>query len=118
MGNPVKSPAEDLLAIHLAELGLRFERQYRYVAARRFRADFAVWADAINACPLLVEIVGGIYQRRAHGSVTGVLRDVARLNAATMSDLPMLRFTPQMVESGLAKETIAEYFGLTEEAPT
>jgi hypothetical protein len=110
--SPVNA-AEELLALHLAELGLRFERQYEYVAGRRFRADFAVWAGAVCARPLLVEVVGGVYQRRAHGSVTGVLRDIDRLNAATMKDLPMLRFTPQMVESGQAKEMIAEFFGLT-----
>ena len=95
------NPAEDLLAIHLDELGLAYERQFRYVPGRRFRADFA-----LPAYRLLIEVAGGVYTRKAHGSVTGVLADIDRLNRGTILGWRMLRVTPQMVEDGTAKEMV------------
>jgi len=107
--------AEDLLAIHLAELGLHFIRQFAYTASRKFRADFAVWQfDAskrsTNKEPprlCLIEVTGGIYSKQAHGSVTGVLKDNERLFEAFKARWPMIRVTPQQVESGEAKAMIA-----------
>ena len=116
------NPAEDLLSVHLAELGLHFERQYAYAKGRRFKADFAVWQPwgvgnyrylipgqgypGLRLC--LIEVTGGIYSKQAHGSVTGVLKDNERLNQATLNGWKMLRFTPQQVESGEAKAMTEE----------
>ena len=91
------------MAIHLDELGLVYERQHRYVPGRRFRADFA-----LPAYRLLIEVVGGVYTRQAHGSVTGVLKDIDRLNRGTILGWRMLRVTPQMVEDGTAKEMVRD----------
>jgi len=116
------NPAEDLLSVHLAELGLHFERQYAYAKGRRFKADFAVWqpwgvgnyrylipGQGYPGLRLaLIEVTGGIYSKQAHGSVTGVLKDNERLNQATLNGWKMLRFTPQQVESGEAKGMIEE----------
>lgn len=95
------SEGEELLAIHLAELGVEFRRQYPYAAGRKLRADFA-----IPGKQLLIEIVGGVYSRAAHGSVSGVLADIDRLNAATLNLWRMLRFTPDQVKDGTAKAII------------
>jgi len=116
------NPAEDLLSVHLAELGLHSERQFAYAKGRRFKADFAVWQPwgvgnyrylipgqgypGLRLC--LIEVTGGIYSKQAHGSVTGVLKDNERLNQATLNGWKMLRFTPQQVESGEAKALIEE----------
>ena len=113
---------EDLLALHLAELGLHSERQFAYAKGRRFKADFAVWQPwgvgnyrylipgqgypGLRLC--LIEVTGGIYSKQAHGSVTGVLKDNERLNQATLNGWKMLRFTPQQVESGEAKRMVSE----------
>ena len=116
------NPAEDLLAIHLAELGLRFVRQWRYAKGRRFRADFAVWrtifipdeppeSSYIEQRFALIEVTGGVYTRQAHGSITGVLIDNTRLYFAFLADWPMLRFTPQQVENGTAKALIEAALG-------
>ena len=78
------NPAEDLLALHLAELGLHFERQYAYTNGRRFKADFAVWrhgALGSGVCTTedrlcLIEVTGGIYSKQAHGNVTGDRKSV------------------------------------------
>jgi very-short-patch-repair endonuclease len=91
--------AEDLLAFQLKAAGLPEPvRQYCYAPPRRLRADFA-W---LRVPGLLVEVVGGVYSRRAHGSITGVLADIDRLNAATMAGWHMLRFTPDQVKVGEA----------------
>ena len=95
------NPAETLMAIHLGELGLRFERQYRYVPGRRFRADFALPEHR-----LLIEVVGGVYTYQAHGSIKGVKADMERLNLATLHGWKLLRFTPHEVDVGYAKETV------------
>lgn len=102
------NPAEELLAAHLTELGIEYERQFGYAAGRRLRADFAVPAQM-----LLIEVVGGVWGNSgAHGRVQGILRDIQRLNAATLNGYRMLRFLPQQVESGEAKAYIREVLGL------
>ena len=98
--------AEELLGIHLTELGLPFERQYPYAKGRRLRADFALLDSW-----LLIEITGGVYHGGAHGSVEGVLRDIDRLNAATLNLWRVLRFTPDQVKDGTAIATISRTLG-------
>jgi len=93
------SEAEDLLAWQIKAAGLpEPERQYHYAKPwRKLRADFA-WP----ALHLLVEVQGGIYNRRAHGSISGILADINRLNAATLAGWRLLRVTPDMVKDGVA----------------
>ena len=106
--------AEDTLAIHLAELGLHFQRQFAYADGRKFKADFAVWGPGrlgSGVCTTddrfaLIEVTGGIYSKQAHGSVTGVLKDNERLYHAFLNGWHMIRVTPQQVESGEAKGMI------------
>ncbi len=103
--------AERLMALHLDELGIKYKRQYMYVEGRRFRADFALFMSGFRqALPaiVLVEVVGGVYSRQAHGSISGVLRDIERLNEATRAGHYCLRFTPDQIASGEAKAFIAE----------
>ena len=95
------NPAEELMAVHLKELGVTYERQYAYVPKRRFRADFALPEHR-----LLIEVVGGVYTYQAHGSIKGVKADMERLNLATLHGWKLLRFTPHEVDVGYAKETI------------
>lgn len=92
------SDSEDTLAWQISAAGLQApERQYYYARPRRLRADFA-WPDY----RLLVEVQGGIYSRRAHGSIRGVLADIDRLNEATMHGWRLLRVRPDMVTDGQA----------------
>ena len=106
---------EDLLALHLTELGLHFVRQYAYSPPRKFRADFAVWwrwrCGRQEGCRLgdrlcLIEVTGGIWTHQAHSSRSGVLKDNERLWHAFRAHWPMVRFTPQQVESGEAKAMV------------
>ena len=93
--------AETLLAVHLRELGIAFCRQHLYAHGRRLRADFA-----FPKARLLVEVQGGVFTRQAHGSITGVKADNDRLNAATLNRWRVLRFTPDEVKDGRAKDVI------------
>lgn len=110
-----KTSAEDVLAIELAATdGLTFERQFQYAKPRRLRADFAIWNESYMqgwdaGRRVLVEVQGGIYNGKAHGSVTGILADIDRLNTATLAGWALLRFTPQQVDSGDAMNTINAY---------
>ena len=100
--------AEDLLAFQLTAVGIEFARQYLYVPGRKFRADFAHLPTR-----LLVHVDGGIFSRQAHGSVSGILADIERLNLGTLNGWRALRVTPQMVSSGeaytLVERAIAAY---------
>jgi very-short-patch-repair endonuclease len=97
--------AEDTLAQALTLCGpplSEYEREYQYALPRKFRADFA-WP----AVSLLVEVQGGIYSGQAHGSISGILRDNERLNAATLAGFTVLRFTPDDIEDEQLGETLA-----------
>lgn len=83
---------EDAMANLLDELHIDYIRQHRYAFGRRLRADFA-----LPKWHILIEICGGIWQRRAHGSIKGVLADIDRLNQATLSGWFMLRFLPDQI---------------------
>lgn len=54
--------------------------QYRYVHGRRFQCDFA-WVSDLT---VIVECDGGVTRRggKAHGSVSGIIRDIERANFA------------------------------------
>lgn len=91
------------LAMQLKAVGIPFERQYVYAPPRKFRADLAFPAHR-----LLVEVVGGVYTRQAHGSISGILKDIERLNHATRAGWLMMRVTPDHVRSGEAIQWIEE----------
>ena len=102
------SAAEDLLAWQIKAAGLPEPvRQYYYAKpARRLRADFA-WLLP-PPMGMLLEVQGGIFLRRggAHGSITGILADIDRLNTAMLYGWRLFRVTPQMIESGEALQLI------------
>ena len=100
----MQSDAEDLLAFQLRAVGIEFVRQYQYAPPRKLKADFAF----LRPRGLLCEIQGGVYNRKAHGSITGILADIDRLNAATLAHWALVRVTPDMVKSGAALRLIEE----------
>lgn len=62
--------------------------QFRYVPGRKFTADFA-WPDA----RLLVFCEGGVFGGKAHGSVSGILKDVERSQFAASNGWRVFRVT-------------------------
>ena len=101
---PQTPAAEALLAFQLRAVGIEFVQQYIYAPPRRLRADFAF----LRPRGLLVEIQGGVWTRKAHGSITGILADIDRLNAATLAHWALIRATPDMVRDGRALKLIEQ----------
>jgi hypothetical protein len=64
--------------------------------------------------PLLIEIDGGTWKFSRHTTGTGFQGDCEKLNAAVLLGYRCLRFTPAMVESGVALSTIERALGVVE----
>lgn len=87
------SPAELELASLLRKSKITgWKKQYAYVPGRKFQADFAFPVQK-----LIVEVDGGIYTRRAHGSVGGIIADMKRTNYAAMHGWRVMRFRPDEI---------------------
>jgi very-short-patch-repair endonuclease len=106
----VKQEAENLLAIHLTELGLTFVREYKFCKDRKWRADFAIeippWE---HKATVLVEIEGGIWRQGRHTRGTGFIADLEKYNTAAMLGYRLLRFSTQHVLEGQAKAFLKEW---------
>ena len=91
---PQSSAAEGDLASLLTAAGLEdYTTQYKYVPGRKFSADFAFVEQK-----LIVEVDGGIYSRRAHGSITGIIADMNRSNLAACNGFRVMRFRPDQIK--------------------
>ncbi|HEY4895227.1 MAG TPA: hypothetical protein VII01_03980 [Solirubrobacteraceae bacterium] len=102
------SAPEELLAFQLRAVGIAFEREARFSVARKWRADFAIAQTERGATftRWLVEVDGGSWIAGRHTSGTGFAADCEKLNEAAILGYRVLRFTPEMVESGVALATI------------
>ena len=98
------SNAEDLLAFQLRAVGIEFVQQHIYAPPRKLRADFGLTANR-----LLVWVDGGIYSRQAHGSISGILKDIERANEAACHDWLVIRCTPDMVKDGSALAMVERF---------
>ena len=63
--------------------------EHVFGAPRKFRFDFA-WPDKKVA----LEVEGGVYTRGAHGSISGILRDIEKYNLAASLGWRVLRVLP------------------------
>ena len=96
--------AVDLLCIHARELGLEPEREVMFAQPRKWRFDVAFPNQK-----LAVEVEGGAWANGRHTRGAGFVKDVFKYNAAVIRGWRLLRFTPQMVEDGTAKQTLSEF---------
>lgn len=104
-----KNPAHELLAIHLRELGLEFEREYRFQSDRKWRFDFAVWIWRGKAYEkFAIEIEGGVWSKGRHVRGKGFIGDMEKYNEAQRWGYKVYRFTTEQVLSGYAKEWLKE----------
>ena len=96
----------DLLQMQMKALGLPIpEKEYRFHPKRRFRFDWAFVANMLG-----VEQDGGVWVRGRHSRGAGQIKDMEKLNAASILRWWVLRFTPQQVEKGEAALTIQRWF--------
>ena len=121
------SDAEEALAFQLKAVGIPFEREVRFAAPRKWRADFVVPQGCIvngdplvrvvrEGCPehrpLLIEVDGGTWVSGRHTTGKGFEADCEKLNAATLAHYRVLRVTPSMVDDGRALALIEKAVGL------
>jgi very-short-patch-repair endonuclease len=99
----VGNTSEQTLAYQLKADGIKFEQNYRFSPARKFELDVAIPEHRIG-----VEIDGGVYTRQAHGSVSGIKRDMEKHNLLTLQGWRVLRFLPDEVKRGEAIQGIKD----------
>ena len=96
----------DLLQLHCKALGLPIpEKEFRFHATRRWRFD---WAFIANM--LAVEQDGGVWVQGRHSRGAGQIKDMEKLNEASILGWRILRFTPKQVEKGEAALMIKRFF--------
>jgi hypothetical protein len=104
------SDAERALLTQIQWAGLPTpEAEYAFAKGigRRWRFDFA-WP----AHKLAIEVDGGSWIAGRHTSGAGFAADCEKLNEAAILGYRCLRFTPEMVESGVALATIERALGV------
>ena len=94
--------AEELLAIHLCELGVVFERNYVFAPPRKWELDFY-----LPAYKLAIEIQGGTWANGRHSRGKGYEEDCAKARECIWQGIKLLPYTTHEVLSGMAKREIA-----------
>src|SRR6185436_1934020 len=131
----MKSKLEEDLARQLDAAGMSYEREFRLLAGRKFRADFKVWRengpglvavykpsdplgdyyqsvpDAFRYVRILVEVNGQGPQGR-HGGYGHAESDAEKLSAAACLGYRVLTVTGKQVASGQALAWIRCALGL------
>ena len=103
-----KSMLEEALLRQIRKAGIPDpERQYRFHATRRWRADFAWKRERV-----LVEVEGGIWMQTKTGRSKGHAHpvrfeaDCMKYNEAEISGWHVIRVTEGMIDSGMATDQI------------
>ncbi len=74
-----------------------FVQNYRFHPERKFEIDMAFVPQKIG-----VEINGGVFNQKAHGSIKGILRDMSKRNLLVACGWRVLCYTPAEVHQGVA----------------
>lgn len=102
-----------LLEKHLAELGLKFVKEYAFALPRKWRFDY-VLDGFVSGCALLIgrvaiEIEGGIWVQGRHTRGCGYLRDLEKYREAAAANWRVYRFSTGEVLNGTAREFISKH---------
>ena len=101
------SDGEEELALQLKAAKIPFEREFRFFPPRRWRFDFVLVPLSLL---IAVEVEGGAWSG-GHKRGAAADTDCQKHNAAMLDGWRTLRFTPAMVASGEALETIETALG-------
>jgi hypothetical protein len=112
-----KTDAQILLEIHLKELGLDFEPEFKFHPERKWRFDYIVRGKKWESI-CAIEIEGGIFQNGRNGSGgigrhtrgAGYVADMEKYNHAAALGHRVIRFTPEQILRGDAMEFIKRFF--------
>ena len=92
-----KSELEDQLALQFDAVGLKYKRQYRFHAERRWLLDFAFPRRKVS-----VEVEGGIWTGGRHTRGAGFEGDCEKQNEAVTMGWRYLRVTAKHIKNGEA----------------
>lgn len=99
----MKNKANILLEIHLKELGIEFECEYKFHARRKWRFDYLL------SDPHVIEIEGGTWISGRHNRGKGFLADMEKYREAAAMGYKVYRFSTEEVMNGTAKKFIQEH---------
>lgn len=99
----ISDEASVLLEIHLDELGITFQKEFQFYAARKWRFDYLLdWPNPRVA----IEIEGGVFSQGRHTRGVGFTNDLDKYRMATILGYKVLRFTTGEVLNGTARAFI------------
>lgn len=102
------SPGEELLAFHLKQYNIPFEREVEFCPGRNWKFDFLIHHPD---CELAIEIEGGTeWGKSRHSFGHGFEEDARKYNTAALMGFTVLRFTTAMVKSAEAIDKLRELF--------
>jgi len=95
--------AQNLLRIHLKELGVATRPEFRFCMERKFRFD--LYSEELRMGFEVNGTFKGLHGPRWSAS------DLEKLNLAQMMGYRVMQFTNRQVETGQAKAFLAEWLG-------
>ena len=101
----IKNDANLLLEKHLAELGIEFQKEFKFHACRKWRFDYMLSRSAFSCA---IEIEGGIHTGGRHVRGKGYANDLEKYRMATAMGYLVYRFSTEEVLNGTAKKFIKE----------
>jgi very-short-patch-repair endonuclease len=98
------SQGEETFALHCRVAGLAPEREHKFHPVRRWKFDFAFPEKM-----LAVEVEGGTWNMGRHTRGSGYVKDLEKYNAATILGWRVLRYSTEMVISGIAINEVSDF---------
>ena len=86
------SKSNAILETYLNELGIKFEKEYRFDKSRRWRGDYY-----LPELKTIVEIEGGVWVNGRHIRPQGYENDCEKYNKAQLLGYKVIRFTTTMI---------------------
>ena len=118
----MRPPAHILLEKHLNELGLKWEREFKFCSDRKWRADYLLCWPADEgqriATDALIEIEGSVYTQGRHTRGAGYEKDLEKYNYASALGYKVFRFSTGQVLRGEAREFLKQWLYRSGHRPT
>jgi very-short-patch-repair endonuclease len=90
----MKIKGEKAVELILAGHGVKFEREYRFNSARKWRFDFCIVDYKIA-----IEVEGGSWVGGRHNRPIGFSKDCLKYNSATILGWRVLRYTSDIIKN-------------------
>ena len=97
------SQLEETLAVHMRAFGVTFEREFKFHESRRWRFDFALPEYRIG---IECEGLSHPSKKSRHTTNSGFEKDCEKYDEAALAGWMVLRFTWNMIKSGVAIKMI------------